>query len=45
MNAFDLIVTVLLGSTLASIIVSQGVTLAKGIIAFTLLIALQFVVT
>jgi uncharacterized membrane protein YcaP (DUF421 family) len=45
MNAFDLIVTVSLGSTLATILLSQGVTLAKGILAFTLLIALQFLVT
>lgn len=45
MNAFDLIVTVSLGSTLASIVVSQGVSLVKGIVAFTLLITLQFVVT
>ena len=45
MNAFDLIVTVSLGSSLASIVVSQGVSLVKGIVAFTLLIALQFVVT
>jgi uncharacterized membrane protein YcaP (DUF421 family) len=45
MNAFDLIVTVSLGSTLASILMSQGVTLAKGILAFTLLIGLQFLVT
>lgn len=45
MNAFDLIVTVSLGSVLASIVVSEGASLAKGILAFTLLIALQFVVT
>lgn len=45
MNAFDLIVTISLGSILASIMLSQGVTLSKGILAFTLLIALQFLVT
>ncbi|WP_366521638.1 YetF domain-containing protein [uncultured Marinobacter sp.] len=45
MNAFDLIVTISLGSILASIMLSQGVTLAKGIVAFSLLIALQFLVT
>lgn len=45
MNAFDLIVTISLGSILASIMLSQGVTLAKGILAFSLLIALQFLVT
>ncbi|WP_227545913.1 DUF421 domain-containing protein [Marinobacter fonticola] len=45
MNAFDLIVTVSLGSTLASIILSKNVALAEGVLAFMLLIALQFVVT
>lgn len=45
MNAFDLVVTVSLGSTLASIVVSEGVTLVKGILASSLLIALQFIVT
>lgn len=45
MNAFDLIVTVSLGSTLASILLSKGVALAEGVLAFTLLIGLQFVVT
>ncbi|BES70548.1 DUF421 domain-containing protein [Marinobacter nanhaiticus D15-8W] len=45
MNAFDLVVTVSLGSTLASIILSDGVALAEGVGAFVLLITLQFVVT
>ena len=45
MNAFDLIVTVSLGSTLASIILSGGTALAEGVTAFVLLIGLQFVVT
>lgn len=45
MNAFDLIVTVSLGSTLASIILSDGIALAEGVSAFVLLITLQFVVT
>lgn len=45
MNAFDLVVTVALGSTLATIILSRDVALLEGLTAFTLLITLQFVVT
>lgn len=44
MNAFDLVVTVALGSTLASILTSQSVALAEGLVAFAVLIGLQFVV-
>ena len=45
MNAFDLIVTVALGSTLATIILSQDTALAEGILALALLIFLQFIIT
>ncbi|CAN5610158.1 DUF421 domain-containing protein [soil metagenome] len=45
MNAFDLIVTVALGSTLATVLLSQDVALAEGIAAFALLCGLQFAVT
>lgn len=45
MNAFDFIVTVAMGSTLASILLSGDVTLMQGGIAFALLIGLQFLVT
>ena len=45
MNAFDLVVTVALGSTLATIILSQDVALAEGVLAFAMLIGLQFIVT
>jgi uncharacterized membrane protein YcaP (DUF421 family) len=45
MNAFDLIVTVALGSTLASALISKDVSLAQGALAFALLIALQFAIT
>ncbi len=44
MNVFDLVVTVALGSTLASIVVSKGVALAEGLLAFAVLISLQFLV-
>lgn len=42
MNSFDLVVTIALGSTLASIILSKSVALAEGLTAFALLIGLQF---
>jgi len=45
MNAFDLIITVALGSTLATILLSEDVVLAEGPTAFALLIGLQFVIT
>lgn len=45
LNAFDLVVTVALGSTLATILLSKDVALAEGIMAFALLIGLQLVIT
>ena len=45
MNAFDLVVTVALGSTLATILLSQDVALAEGLLALVLLVVLQLVVT
>ncbi len=44
MNSFDLVVTIALGSTLATIILSKSVALAEGLTAFALLIGLQFTV-
>ena len=44
MNAFDLVVTVALGSTLATILLSKDVALAEGLVGFAVLIILQFVV-
>jgi uncharacterized membrane protein YcaP (DUF421 family) len=45
LNAFDLIVTVALGSTLATVLLSKDVPLSEGVTAFLLLILLQYVVT
>ena len=45
LNAFDLVVTVALGSTLATILLSKSVSLAEGLLALGLLIALQFIIT
>ena len=44
MNAFDLVVTVALGSTLATVLLSKDVALAEGIVAFAVLIGLQFLI-
>jgi uncharacterized membrane protein YcaP (DUF421 family) len=45
LNAFDLVVTVALGSTLATVLLSKDVALADGVLAFALLIFLQLAVT
>lgn len=45
MNAFDLVVTVSLGSTLATVLLTKDIALADGALAFALLIGLQFAVT
>jgi uncharacterized membrane protein YcaP (DUF421 family) len=44
LNAFDLVVTVALGSTLATVLLDRGVSLAAGLLALVLLVALQFLV-
>ncbi len=45
MNAFDFVVTIALGSTLATILLNKQTSLAEGVVAFGLLIGLQFIVT
>lgn len=44
LNAFDLVVTVALGSVLATILLDPSVSLAEGAAAFALLIGLQYAV-
>lgn len=44
MNAFDLVVTVAIGSTLATVLLNKDVALAEGLLAFALLCALQYAV-
>ncbi|WP_110033456.1 DUF421 domain-containing protein [Hoeflea marina] len=44
-NAFDFIVTICLGSMLATIILTKSVPLVEGLVALGLLIALQFTIT
>jgi uncharacterized membrane protein YcaP (DUF421 family) len=45
LNAFDLVVTVALGSTLSAILLQESVALAEGATALALLIVAQFTVT
>ncbi len=45
LNAFDLVITVALGSTLATILLNNSISLLEGLTAFALLILLQYVFT
>lgn len=45
MNAFDFIVTIALGSILASIITSKDITIAQGLTAFLVLVIMQYIFT
>jgi uncharacterized membrane protein YcaP (DUF421 family) len=42
LNAFDLVVTVALGSTLATVLLNKSVPLAEGVLALALLVFLQY---
>ena len=44
LNAFDLIVTVALGSTLATVLLSKSVPLAEGVCGMVVLVLLQYAV-
>jgi uncharacterized membrane protein YcaP (DUF421 family) len=44
LNAFDLVVTVALGSTLSAILLQESIALAEGAVALALLISMQFLV-
>ncbi|WP_299445132.1 DUF421 domain-containing protein [uncultured Phycicoccus sp.] len=44
LNAFDLVVTVALGSTLATVLLSSDISVSEGVAAMGLLVLLQFVV-
>jgi uncharacterized membrane protein YcaP (DUF421 family) len=43
-NAFDLIVTIALGSTLATLLLSRQVSYTEGVLALALLIGLQYLI-
>ena len=45
MNSFDFIVTIALGSMLATVILNKSITLAEGLVGLSMLVLLQFVVT
>ena len=45
LNAFDLVVTVALGSVLATILLNNSIALAEGVAAVTLLLLLQYGIT
>jgi uncharacterized membrane protein YcaP (DUF421 family) len=44
LNAFDLVVTVALGSTLATVLLTKDIALAEGVLAFAMLAGLQWAV-
>ena len=44
MNAFDFVVTVALGSTLATVLLSKDVPLTEGLLGFAVLAVLQFAI-
>jgi len=44
LNAFDFVVTVAIGSTLATVLLSSSVALAEGLTALALLVGLQYLV-
>lgn len=44
MNAFDLVITVALGSTLSAAVVTQSVPLVESVVAFAALVGLQWAV-
>lgn len=45
MNSFDFIVTIAIGSILATVILNKNVALIEGVLAFGLLIFFQFLIT
>ncbi|WP_429912159.1 DUF421 domain-containing protein [Glycocaulis sp.] len=45
LNAFDLVITVALGSTLSAVLLQESIALTEGVVALGLLVLLQFIVT
>ncbi|PSL34400.1 uncharacterized protein DUF421 [Planomicrobium soli] len=45
LNAFDLVVTVALGSTLSTVLLDSSLTLFEGLTAFALLLVLQYLIS
>ncbi|WP_421384930.1 DUF421 domain-containing protein [Bacillus salacetis] len=44
LNAFDMVITIAMGSTLSSVLINKNVTWAQGTTAFFMLIGLQYVI-
>ena len=45
LNAFDFVITIAIGSTFASFVLSKDVTFADGLVALILLVGLQYALT
>lgn len=45
MNAFDLIITIAIGSIFATVILNKDVSLSEGILAFAMLVFFQYLIT
>lgn len=45
LNAFDLVITVALGSTLSAVLLDKTISLSEGAVAFGLLILLQYILS
>lgn len=45
LNAFDFVITIALGSTFGSFILNKSISLADGVMGFTVLIGMQYVVS
>lgn len=45
LNAFDLVVTVALGSTLSAILLQESIALSEGALALALLVGMQYLIT
>ncbi|HEX6278776.1 MAG TPA: YetF domain-containing protein [Pyrinomonadaceae bacterium] len=44
-NAFDFVVTIALGSTLATVLLSKDIVLIEGVLGFGVLVSLQYLIT
>ena len=45
LNAFDFIITVAIGSTLATVLLSRDISIVDGVVGFLILIGLQYIVS
>ena len=45
LNAFDFVITIALGSTFGSLILNKSISLAEGVMAFAVLVGMQYVIS